>query len=906
MEIVIIVFAIVCIVAFLLWQRNEKIRQQRIEEERLRELAKYQDEDYLKKLSVLDEFFALIENFEDYITWKKRDEIVEKFDGVGIFFKGKSDYYIKEPKVRKFNDLFQNFKQWIKKYNKNYVNTQKIKLEKYFNDIEGKKLDDQQRTAVVTDEYSNLIIAGAGSGKTLTILGKVKYLIEKKKVNPDKILLLSFTNKTVDELNNRLQKLNLRVEATTFHKLGYGLVKQFATKIPAVANENLLSNVIREFLKKDILTENSALNSFVRFMACYMVIPEEDDKFESLGEKTDINKGIDFETLKSKYEADNFSKKRVSSIEHDTFAGERVKSAEELAIANFLFLNGIKYEYEKPYPHDDYMYRPDFYLSDYDIWLEHFGVDKNGRAKWLSSFNEEKYITSMKLKREKHRQFNTKLLETYSYYNKDNVLLEKLQDMLTFEGVKFSPLSEKEIYEKIVARDDSFGTELHKLIFSFINLSKSRRMSLTYLQAIFQNRNSAPNEFMHSRQNLFLNFILPIIERYDKKLKETNEIDFNDMINLATDLITRNPSIKKYDYIIIDEYQDISVARFELIRRIREISDAKLVSVGDDWQSIYRFAGSDISLFSDYKKYVGEFEKLLIERTYRNSQQLIDASATFIQQNPKQIKKNPISQKTLENPIKYTTYTRNAELSALLEIIKQLAEKYGKKTSVLLLGRHSFDIDDILNQDTKNIIKQNKKTNKLEIKDFENVDIKFITVHKAKGLEADNVIILNVKNDLYGFPNKLTDDPILSLLLSKGEEFRFAEERRLFYVALTRTKNEVHLLIPENESLFAEEIVKYAGYLISNVNGELKLSKCPWCKTGKLVMRKNNNIGNEFLGCSHYPNCNQTYKNVEILRKPILCPSCQSGFLVKRNGRFGEFLGCTNYPDCKQTLQLEQ
>lgn len=868
---------------------------------------RYQDKEFLRLLPQVDEFLALIDSFDDYLTWKQRDALIEKHKELGEFFQDKTKYYNNEERVKRFNDIFQNFETWVKRHNAEFIESQKIKYDEYFNDIENKQLDDQQRTAVIADEYSNLIIAGAGSGKTLTILAKVKYLVEKKGISPNKILLLSFTNKTVSELNERLQALSLNTTATTFHKLGYSLVKEFAATAPAVANENLLNNVIKTFLKTGIVQEKAALDSFIQFMACYMIIPEEDNKFESLGEKIAINRGVDFETLKSKYGSDNSNKKHVSKIEHNTFSGERVKSAEELTIANFLFLNGVRYEYEKPYPYGDYMYRPDFYLPDYDIWLEHFGIDENNRAKWLTESNERKYIAGIKLKREKHAKFNTKLLETYSYYNRDNTLLDKLEVMLKKEGVRLSPLSKKEIYEKIVVRDTNFGGELHKLISSFINLCKSSKVSPNGLRTAFEQRDSNSSEFMRSRQNLFLDFILPIIEKYDRELKERNEIDFNDMINLATDLITQNKSTQKYDYIIIDEYQDISVARFELIHKIRELSDAKLICVGDDWQSIYRFAGSDISLFSDFGRYVGEYEELLIERTYRNSQQLIDISAKFIQQNAQQIKKRPTSQKQLETPITYMKFSRDNELTVLLTAIKQIIDKYGKDSSILLLGRHLFEIRNILDLDDTNQIKQyNENTGELKILNFEDVNIKFITVHKSKGLEADNIIILNVKNDLYGFPNKLTDDPILSLLLSKEEECRFAEERRLFYVALTRTKNEVHLLIPDSESVFAEEIIKYAGYLISDTNGQLGLVNCLWCKAGKLVIRKNAQNGNEFLGCSHYPNCDQTYKNISILDKPITCPSCQSGFLIRRRGKFGDFLGCTNYPDCNKTLQFDK
>jgi len=155
----------------------------------------------------------------------QREAIKEQFATVGDYFKNKSGYYQEETLVAKFNEIYQYFDNYIIQYNKTYVQSQKEKLNQYFDTIEGKQLDDQQRSAVITDEYSNLIIAGAGSGKTLTILGKVQYLIEQKKVAPENILLLSFTKKTVDELNERLKKIGLNARATTFHKLGYDTIK---------------------------------------------------------------------------------------------------------------------------------------------------------------------------------------------------------------------------------------------------------------------------------------------------------------------------------------------------------------------------------------------------------------------------------------------------------------------------------------------------------------------------------------------------------------------------------------------------------------------------------------------------------------------------------------------------------
>lgn len=423
------------------------------------------------------------------------------------------------------------------------------------------------------------------------------------------------------------------------------------------------------------------------------------------------------------------------------------------------------------------------------------------------------------------------------------------------------------------------------------------------------------DQFMNVRRQLFLDFALPIIEKYNAVLSARGEIDFNDMINQAANLVQQKGVAKAYDYIIIDEYQDISAARFKLITEIRQRSGARLVCVGDDWQSIYRFTGSDISLFSDFGKFVGEHEKLFIERTYRNSQQLIDISAKFIQQNPQQLAKNPKSSKQLDCPVEFVVYDQNNAFAVLVEQIRQIVAEYGVGQHILLLGRHSFDLDYVIclrddkgkvikNQLRKEVKRYNEVTGALILTGFENVDIKFITVHKSKGLEADNVIVLNLKNDLYGFPNKLTDDPIISLLLSAPEACRFAEERRLFYVALTRTRDKVYLLTPENESLFTKEIKRYSNYLIQGRYGESELVSCPWCKTGRLIIRQNSQTGKSFVGCSHYPHCSQSYNNVEILSKPILCSSCRSGFLVRRRGKYGEFLGCTNYPECKQTLQL--
>jgi DNA helicase IV len=865
------------------------------------EKKKYQDSTYLSNLQQIASFSDTLHSLDDYVTWVQRDQIKATYSEVGKYFKSKTNFYKKEETVKKFNEIFSDFDNYIVRYNKNYVREQKEKLNQYFDDIEGKKLDEQQRTALITDEYSNLIIAGAGSGKTLTIIGKVQYLLEQKNVKPENILLLSFTRKTVDELNERLKNIGLGARATTFHKLGYDTIKKHLSTVPTLTNENTLGNIVRDYLTKEIFDNSEALEAYIVYVACYMNIPEEHESYNSLGEKLDTEKGVDFQTLKSKCDPElNI----VAKASLDTIQGEKVKSVEELTIANFLYLNGIEYEYEKAYPFGNTVYRPDFYLKDYDIYLEHFGVDENNRAKWLSPFNEQKYVEEMELKREVHKTHKTKLLETYSYYNRHHILLDKLREILEYEKVIFKPRDTTKIYTKVTENDKNFGKEITNLIVTFISLSKSRQLSYEEIISLFSDSKKTENTYMFERQKIFLKFSLPILKKYDNTLREKSEIDFNDMINQATDIIMENKPAYSYQHIIIDEYQDISYSRFNLIKQIRELSGARLICVGDDWQSIYRFAGSDISLFSNFEKYVGKYEQLFIEQTYRNSQSLIDITSKYIQKNTKQISKNPKSKKEpLENPIKFVFYSQeNAEVVFINEI-QTLIDKNGKKP-ILVLGRHSFDINEFIKLTPNSKIKYYERSDKLEVKGFEEIDIKYITVHKSKGLEADNVIVLNLKNHLLGFPNKMTDDPMLSLLLSDDEEYRFAEERRLFYVALTRTKNEVVLLIPTDVSLFAEELIKDNDLLLTTANDKTSKTNCPYCQTGHLVIRQNSVKHNQFLGCSHYPSCNQTFNNIEILENTILCPSCKSGFMTKRSGLYGNFLGCTNYPKCRNTINL--
>lgn len=269
---------------------------------------------------------------------------------------------------------------------------------------------------------------------------------------------------------------------------------------------------------------------------------------------------------------------------------------------------------------------------------------------------------------------------------------------------------------------------------------------------------------------------------------------------------------------IIDEYQDISFSRYRLIHAIVKASNASLMCIGDDWQSIYRFTGSDVDLITNFQKYWGVFRKMKIEKNYRNTQENIDYSAGFVLKNPRQLAKKLISNKHTKTPfkaIKYGSPSNGQAASpneALIKAINDIAkENNSKDTSVLLLGRNNADILTIIPKDENNNPIKHRKINdeSIVIHDaFPNIKMRFLTVHKAKGLEADYVVILNMKSGMLGFPNKISDDRVMRFVLAEPDNYEYAEERRLFYVAITRARKTTYLLVPDiHESVFAKELL---------------------------------------------------------------------------------------------------
>jgi len=726
-----------------------------------------------------------------------------------------------------------SLKQQISVHN-NRVADEKIKnAYVLIGDVEGRRLDIQQMTCIVKDAHNHLVIAGAGTGKTTTVVGKIKFLLKSKKYKPDDILVLSFTNASASEMSQRInQETGCNIDASTFHKLGLNIITKVNGVVPKITQLHL-----RKFVKEQLLL-NMQSDAYLNLLSSYLLYNRVVSKSE-----------FEFKTQKE-YE------EYLLLNPPTTINNETVKSYGEMDIANFLTQNGIQYTYEHPYKVDtrtsEYgQYNPDFYLPEYDIYVEYFGVNKDGEVpSYFKGANgmtaTQAYQASMKWKRETHSANDTILIECFAYEKFDGVLLENLKKKLISKNVKLTPKTTKELWEQVSDDGDSVLDGIIELFETIINLIKSNGYTIATVRQLNIGNSNAQNN------NTLLSLLEPIFNSYCAYLNEHNEIDFNDMINMATQYVEQRKYISPYKYVIVDEYQDISKARFSLLNSMRKSNDYNLFCVGDDWQSIYRFAGSDIGYILNFEKYWGSTEISKIETTYRFTQNLIEISGNFIMQNPVQIKK---SIKGKNDSVGFAL----GEISGYtdkysIEFMANKLEDLPRDSSVFFIGRYSFDAK-LLSDSGLFECQYNNVSGFVEVKYRKRADLKmnFITAHKSKGLQADYIFIINNKKSRMGFPSKIQDAAILNLLLDNCDQYPYAEERRLFYVALTRAKKKAFLITVSNqESEFAMELKE-------RYSDELKREQweCPLC--GGKLLKKSGPYG-EFFGCSNYNSTGCKYK----------------------------------------------
>ncbi len=860
-------------------------------------------------------------------------------------------YKINIKQINRFTSLYkeiQNLKLeslTIKAHNEDFIQrhlkSEQAYLDTILKDCDSSiMLDEEQRRVILTDEDHTLVIAGAGAGKTTTIAAKVKYLTEKQKINPSQILVISFTNKAVEELKERINhKLKIPATISTFHSIGYSILRQSETEQKKVVDGGFLYNIINNYLKTNILKDHVLVDKLILFFASYISAPYED---KNINEYFKFIANSDFSSLKSNL--NEYAKEIIDrkTNKKETLRNETLRSIDEVMIANFLYLNQIEYEYEPIYQYrildSNKPYTPDFIIKQGDktSYIEHFGITEDGKNNRYSQEELDKYKSIVNKKILLHRQHKTDLIYTFSKYKDKRSLLSHLEEELVKRGYTLNKRNSKEIYKQLIDEQESkYITKLTLFICSFIGNFKTQGYN-------YQKFNELKQTIKNPRTQLFLEICEVCFLEYQKALKEFNYIDFQDMINNSA-LIIKNKQLSKekidFKYIIVDEYQDISRQRYNLIKEISQLCNAKIMAVGDDWQSIYAFSGSVLPLFTQFCNVVGYGCELKITHTYRNAQEIINIAGNFIQKNSNQIKKALISPKRINNPVFIHTYDDSYSLNkptekggvfynigfALNEIIGQIIkfnsiEKKSQIPSILLIGRYGFD--------ARNMCKSNqfsydeKSGNVFSSKYGSKVKLSFMTAHSSKGLSAENVIIINAKDNTYGFPSKVEDDPILKLVVSYDDSYNYAEERRLFYVALTRTKNRVFIITPKNRpSEFIKELLNEPhNYPNLTLTGELSANakentdvknKCPKCGY-PMQLKWNKNYGLKLWICTNdqeicgFMTNDKREKEMSIHK----CDWCKDGYLIVKSHNNNFFLGCTNYKNdnsgCNRSINKAQ
>ncbi|MBT8163197.1 MULTISPECIES: UvrD-helicase domain-containing protein [Arthrobacter] len=702
--------------------------------------------------------------------------------------------------------------------NEAFFEQEKTDLAEFFRTVEKSPLTEEQTRAAVCFDNRVRVIAAAGSGKTSTMVARAGYTIRRGIAQPTEILALAFNKKAAGELSERLASRlgddGGAVCSSTFHAFGLRIIREATGRRPSIPDDLSRDNGVGRLAKAvDVLRDQDP--SFRRDWDLFRLVlgrhlPDFGDEADP--EKTDRRSGINgFETL----------------------AGEVVRSQEEVMIANWLFLHGVRYEYERPYVHDvadahHRQYQPDFYYPEIDVWHEHWALGPDG----CPPPHFDGYAESMDWRRRTHARYGTRLIETTSATIRDGSGFDHLEQELRRHGIQLN----EDPHREAVGEPPISDAAMVALMRAFMSHAKGNRLTPEML-ALRAGRTL--------RARLFLRLYGAAVAEWDRQLHVSSQIDFEDMLNLATDHVDSGRWGSPYRLVMVDEMQDTSAARAALVRALLKAPGTYLYAVGDDWQSINRFAGSDLGVMTRFEEWFGAGSTIRLDRTFRSPQSLCDIAARFVTKNPAQLSKAVVSSApdTDGTVLAVSVRDRSQYSLAVREYLMGIDARLSAPASVLLLGRYGRVREDVASALDAG---------------YAHLRVEFNTVHASKGKEADYVVVLGLERR--GFPSTIEDDPLLQLAMAEPDPYPYAEERRLFYVALTRARRSVLLVTRAGtESAFLLELVRDGVVRIRSVRGD------------------------------------------DIT--PVVCPKCRKRTMKERAGRYGRFLGCAGYPICTGTMK---
>lgn len=767
----------------------------------------------------------------------------------------------------------------------------------FYDKIESNPLTEEQRLAVVRDNDRNLVLAAAGTGKTSVMVSKALDIMDRGIAEAEDILILTYNKDASKELEDRLNFRgkdvfsddNKKPQIKTFHALGREILFNAKKSVK-----------ISVFSEKPATLEKWISEWFVTKM-------ESDDKFMEKFIKLSYQAINPFD-FKSKEEYDSY----IRDNDYLTLQGEYVRGYQELLIANWLYLNGIEYEYEPSYISKQrveigFDYRPDFFLTDYDIYLEHFGIDRVGNTR--ADIDKDKYNYEIKQKRDLHNSFNTKLIETYHYNWTEKNLENTLYQHTVDNCITIKRRPKDEIFER-----------LNKTEF----LVDGIKRYLKCLQAIRVERLSDTDIYTRLEEEKILNpkeyteLLSSIHSSYVEELRIQDSIDFDDMIIRAITEVNNKNFKPKWTHILVDEFQDISAARMEFLNSLIENGPSpRLTVVGDDWQSIYRFSGGKLELTTQFEPRIGSCSTTMLQKTFRYNNSIAFTAGEFVMQNPEQYKKNVVTHTHVDSSQVYlldsqVSKVENLELKTL-RVIEEIIRNE-PNASISIIARYRYLL---------------KNTKKEVSKYLPKKEIKYWTFHGSKGLESDYCILIGFFQGKKGFPNENKEESVVEALLPSLDTFEHSEERRLLYVGITRAKKKSYLIAdPKATSVFINELLspKFKLHIASKSFNEKyrEIFKCNVCTTGYYKIRKGEY--GEFYSCSSGKSCRSNPRICSKCGAPSIdyekesiCNNPNCGFVMKicdvcgrpmkkRDGKFGSFWGCTGYglkeDQCNNTRKL--
>lgn len=661
-------------------------------------------------------------------------------------------------------------------------------------------LSEKQREAVVSVEKRLLVLAGAGSGKTKTLLQKLIYLIEEKGVSPSAILAITFTKNATNEM---IDRLIISADATGEYEK-----KLFDRRLTRADRERERFYQQKRYKWIDGLTIRT-FHGFCYSMLRNYGVNEFDNKFRIIGdekqqEDDELSKYVAPETvfevmhklligecddteylLQLKRYILDYVIDKIHLNRSDpkylpkngkyftTLDGTKVRSKSEQFIADWFYRHSIKYEYEPLLNVKDFSFHPDFYIPDANLYIEHIS-DK--------SF-------SVKNKEEQFQKGNLLLVKTFESMTTDSALFNHtlsqiVKNRLPSDFQKTATVNFKEEFQ-------GYHEEVKDFVQQIIRITDMIKVENINIHSVLENA----RKDQHERVRNFYELAIPIVRKYIHYRTDKSYLDFNDLISRSASLFRNHADIatkyrSKYQYILVDEFQDVNNLQVELIRLLLS-GNTQLFCVGDDWQSIYGFRGSNVSYIVEFENHFPNAKVITLNLNYRSTQNIVGASNEVIKHNKFKVEKEIQASKISEHKIVvYAGSTQEENVRFCLDKVRELLSDGLSGDDILFLYRRSKMFAPYFFRFRN-----------------EGVRISSKTIHAAKGLEAKVVFIIGLTEGYGGFPDIWLEDRIFQVIKKANHDLLMEEERRLFYVAITRAKDKLFLITEKgNESGFLKEI----------------------------------------------------------------------------------------------------